>query len=301
MPDMNMRNPFVVKYMVQSSIWWIEYADLDGLRVDTYFYMGEKAKNWTALIRDEYPDMGIVGEIWGNQPPVLSYWLKTCNLPMVMDFPLHEAIITDLTKDNAHWGGKMRTIYNLLALDFVYDNAGKSQVVFIDNHDTDRLYNMLKKDSSKVKLAMTLIATVRGLPQIYYGTEWLFTDDERGGAHKNRKDFVMPKEPTVAQQDVFNHIKTLLNFRKNNTVLHDGKFMHYIPSQGVYTYFRYNDTDCIMVVINASDKEQQIDWARFNERLDGFSGGVDILTGQEVKIGDLVEVTAANSLVIKLK
>jgi glycosidase len=301
MPDMNMSKPFVLKYMAQFSIWWIEYADLDGLRVDTYFYMGEKAKDWTALVREEYPFMGIVGEIWGNEPPVLSYWLKSDDLGMVMDFPLQKAIITDFTNDNAHWGGRMRTIYNLLAEDFVYPDAESSQVVFADNHDTDRLYNMLKKDSSKVKMILTFIATTRGTPQIYYGTEWLFEDDERGGPHKNRKDFVLPKQPTAAQQDVFDHTKKLLNFRKNTPVLHTGKLMHYIPSRGVYTYFRYDDNDCVMIIINASDKAQLIDWERFSERLDKFGGGVDILTGVSVVKGDTVEVASKSSMVISLK
>ncbi|MDR1974459.1 MAG: cyclomaltodextrinase C-terminal domain-containing protein [Bacteroidales bacterium] len=299
MPDMNMRNPFVLKYIAQYVIWWIEYANLDGLRVDTYFYMGLEAAKWTKLIRDEFPNMGIVGEIWGNEPSILARWLSSDSLPMVMDFPLQEALVIDLTKENAHWGGKMRTVYNALALDFVYDNPEKSQVVFADNHDMMRLYNMLKKDSSLVKIAMTFIATTRGLPQIYYGTEWLFADDSRGGPHANRVDFHIPSEPAAAQQDVFKHLRTLLNFRKQTPVLQGGKLMQYIPSGGVYTYFRYDENDCVMIIINASDKVQSIEWARFDERLNGKTAGIDILTGKTITNGEETEVAARSSLVIK--
>jgi glycosidase len=320
MPDMNLLNPYVLQYMTQFAIWWIEYADLDGLRVDTYFYMGKIASKWTRNILNEYPNITLVGEIWGTQPSIIAYWVGSAenhdgfssHLPMVMDFPLQTSIITDFSVENAHWGGKMRTVYNTIALDFVYKNPETSQVIFADNHDTDRMYNMLGKDSEKVKLVMTLIATTRGLPQLYYGTELLFEDDARGGPHKNRMDFpggwaydtlnlFKVDYRTPLQQNVFNHIRALLHFRKQTPVLQKGKLMHYIPVNEVYTYFRYDEKECVMIVINTSSKQQPITWTRFEDNLRGKETGTDILTGTIITKGAGTEVPAKTSMVVYFK
>jgi glycosidase len=320
MPDMNLLNPYVLQYMTQFAIWWIEYADLDGLRVDTYFYMGKIAGEWTKNILNEYPNITLVGEIWGTQPSIIAYWVGSTenrdgfssHLPMVMDFPLQASIVTDFSVENAHWGGKMRTIYNTIVLDFVYKNPEASQVIFADNHDTDRLYNMMGKDVDKIKLAMTLITTTRGLPQLYYGSELLFADDARGGPHKNRMDFpggwvddtlnlFKANYRTLPQQDVFNHVRTLLHFRKQTPVLQNGKLMHYIPLGGVYTYFRYDEKECVMIVVNASSKPQPITWERFENSLTGKETGRDILTGTIVTKNADTEVPAKTSMVVYFK
>ncbi len=319
MPDMNLLNSYVLKYLSQWAIWWIEYADLDGLRIDTYFYMGKKeAALWTQNILNEYPNLSLVGEVWGTDPAILSYWVGSTNnydgfsshLPMVMDFPFHFSLVDDLSGKKTHWGGPMRTFYNTIAQDFVYKKPKASQVIFADNHDTDRIYNLLGKDREKVKLAMTLVATMRGLPQIFYGTELLFEDDPKGGPHKQRPDFpggwpgdtlnlFDVKNRTPEQQEMFNHIRTLLHFRKQTPVVYNGKLMHYIPLNGVYTYFRYDDNDCVMVIINSSETSQLIDWERFEERLSDQIKGCEILTGKEILKGTKMEIPAKSSMVIK--
>jgi len=320
MPDMNLRNPFVLKYMYQMAIWWIEYANLDGLRVDTYFYMGKKSGDWTKAILDEYPNFSLVGEIWDTEPAFLSYWVGSTDnkdgfsshLPMVMDFPLQAAIVTELTGKGAHWGGVMRGVYSTIAKDFLYKNPEKSQVIFADNHDISRIYNMLGKDLKKVKLAMTLIMTTRGLPQIFYGTELLFENDSVENGHSNRPDFpggwqedainlFQEKYRTPEQQEMFNHTRTLLHFRKQTPLIHTGKLMHYIPINGVYTYFRYDEKECLMVILNASDSEKSVDWNRFDERLNNKTEGVNILDKTIITKDDDVKISPKTSMVIHFK
>jgi glycosidase len=317
LPDMNLANPYVLHYLIQMAVWWIEYADLDALRVDTYFYMGREGALWTEAIRKEYPAMKFVGEVWGNDPGVIAYWLGdkekkdgfATHLPMAMDFPLQRSLVMGLASDNEAWGGSTKAIYHTLAQDFLYDNPEESLVIFPDNHDMSRIYNMLGRDIRKVKMAMTLVATMRGIPQIYYGTELLFADDVRGGAHQSRMDFpggwrtdtlnlFHAEERTSLQQEMFNHTRKLLQFRKQMPVAYAGKLMHYVPKENVYTYFRYNDAECVMVILNGSSQPQQIEWARFEERLSGKKKGTDILTGEEINKGEAVKVDACGSMVI---
>lgn len=320
LPDMNLSNPYTLKYLTQMAIWWVEYADLDALRVDTYFYMGHEGARWTKNIRDEYPRMEFVGEVWGNDPGIISYWVGdkpkhdgfASHLPKAMDFPLERSLVMGLSNDNEAWGGGLKAIYNVVAQDFLYEDATNSLVVFADNHDIDRIYNMLGKDIRKVKMAMTLITTLRGLPQIYYGTELLFADDPRGGAHKCRMDFpggwqgdsinlFLPANRNAAQQEMFDHVRSLLHFRRSTPVVYSGKLMHYVPKDNVYTYFRYNDSECVMVVLNGSAQPHAIDWNRFTERLAGMTMGQDVLSRRSITKGEVTQVPANGSMMIHFK
>lgn len=320
LPDMNLTNSYALQYLIQMAIWWIEYADLDAIRVDTYFYMGHEGSQWTKKIRDEYPNMEFVGEVWGNEPGVVSYWIGdkpkhdgfTSHLPKAMDFPLERSLVMGLASDNEAWGGSTKAIYNVIAQDFLYEDAMNSLVVFADNHDIDRIYNMLGKDLKKVKMAMTFITTTRGLPQIYYGTELLFADDMRGGSHKNRMDFpggwvgdsinlFKGENRNVQQQEMFRHVRTLLHFRKDTPVVYNGKLMHYVPKDNVYTYFRYNDSECVMVVLNGSAQSRSIDWNRFEERLTGKTEGYDVLSDCWVTKGEKIDIEGNGSMVLYFK
>lgn len=320
LPDMNLTNPYTLQYLSQMTIWWIEYADLDALRIDTYFYMGHPGSKWTQNILKEYPQMKFIGEVWGNDPSIISYWIGDSpkydrfisHLPMAMDFPLERALVMGLSNENEAWGGGVKAIYNIIAQDFLYGDAYNSLVVFADNHDIDRIYNMLGKDINKVKTAITIVSTIRGIPQIYYGTELLFENDLRGSDHKCRMDFpsgwkndsinlFQPQDRTVLQQEMFNHVRTLLHFRKETPVVYNGKLMHYVPENDVYTYFRYNDSECLMVVINGSSKVQNIDWKRFEERLSGKSIGKDILSNKMITKGDNIKIEGNCSMLIYFK
>lgn len=319
LPDLNLSNPFMLQYLIQMAVWWVEYANLDGFRVDTYFYMGEEAALWTKGIRNEYPNLGIVGEVWVNEPSSLIYWIENSGdrefnsyLPMAMDFPFQRNLVMGLSHDNEAWGGGLKSIYSLLAQDLVYDSPQTQLMTFADNHDMDRIYNMLGRSVAKTKMAMTLICTTRGTPQIYYGTELLFENDERGGPHQGRRDFpggwkndklnlFEAKSRTEEQHDMFIHLTALLHFRKNNEVLHTGNLKHYLPVENVYTYFRYTEEECVMIAVNASRETKIIDWKRFYECLNDYMVGEDILTKKRITKDEAVAVPAESSLVIHFK
>lgn len=321
LPDMNMTNPFVMKYLIQCHIFWIEYANLDGLRVDTYFYMGKEAGIWTKGIKDEYPNMGMVGEVWVVEPATIGYWMKNdrnrdgfnSHIPMLMDFPFELSILIGFKNTTDLWDGGMMKIYKTLTQDFVYDSPNTSLVIFADNHDLKRIYTEFGRSLPKVKMAMTLVSTMRGIPQIYYGTELLFENDPRGQGFllydQCRPDFpggwpgdsvnlFLDKDRNPDQREMFNHVRTLLHFRKNNPVVYNGKFMHFIPRNNMYTYFRYDNKECVMVIINAAKETQPIDWNHFEERLSGKRQGTEILTGKVITTGNPTEIPAETSMVI---
>lgn len=301
MADMNSENPFVANYLIQNTIWWIETLHLGGIRQDTYGY-SDKAflREWSCRVMNEYPDLSMVGEEWSYNPLITSYWQKgkvnvdgyTSCLTSVMDFPLQSALITSLTSyDTSRWARNMSLLYEALANDFVYPNP-KQLMVLGDNHDMDRLYTQLNKDLALTKMAVTYLLTIRGIPQIYYGTELLM---DNTGFHKNdgviRSDFpggwkgdlvdgFTTKGMSADQKDMQNYMRQLLNWRKANPVIAEGKTMHFAPFNSVYVYFRYTDTQMVMVVMNRNEKDQTIDLGRFKEILGGKTKIANALTGE---------------------
>lgn len=314
MADMNSENPFVANYLIQNTIWWIETLHLGGVRQDTYGYSDKSfLRDWSCRVMNEYPDLGMVGEEWSYNPLIVSYWQKgkvnvdgyTSCLGSVMDFPIQSALITSLTSyDTSKYAKNMSLLYEALANDFVYADPQKL-LVFGDNHDMDRLYTQLNKDLALTKMAITYLLTIRGIPQIYYGTEMLM---DNTGFHKNdgkiRSDFpggwkgdlvdgFTTKGMSADQKDMQNFMRQLLNWRKANPVIASGKTLHFAPFNSVYVYFRYNDEKMVMVVMNRNEKDQTIDLGRFKEILGGKTKIDNALTG-EVNSG-------VSSLVVKAK
>lgn len=199
MPDMALENPYVQQYFLQTYIWWIEWADLDGLRVDTFPYNDRIGiANWTKGILKEYPNLNIVAECWHSSPAVVAYWMGknknsdgySSHLPAVMDFPLQEALQESIAEDSTEWMKRMNRLYEALALDFLYTDP-KSLLVFLDNHDTTRFADAMKGNKDKIKMGLTLLATLRGIPQLYYGTEYGFRSTNLSkGDGASRKDFL---------------------------------------------------------------------------------------------------------------
>ena len=198
MPDMNLDNPFVLNYFKQWAVWWIEYAGLDGFRVDTYPY-NEKGpmSGWCEAVLEEYPDFNIVGECWTSSIPQLAYWQGgnanrdgfDSHLPSIMDFPLQEAIWKGLPTDSHAWGEGMVRIYDCLSHDFVYHDLSR-MMIFPGNHDTDRIGDVLKHNADRHKIVMAMMATMRGIPQIFYGDEMMFVSRDRSQGHGGlRVDF----------------------------------------------------------------------------------------------------------------
>lgn len=287
MPDMNLDNPELLRYFQQWAIWWIEYAGLDGLRVDTYPYNEkEPMSKWCAAVRAEYPNINIVGECWTRPSSQVAYWQDgvnnadkfNSNLPSVMDFPLQEAICQGLNEDGRGWNEGMARIYTALSNDYLYADVN-NLLIFSGNHDMERIADILHKDVQKVKMAITMIATMRGIPQIFYGEEqMLVSKDMRQGHGGLRIDFpggwqgdttnlFLGTGSTPEQTEIFNYYKSLLNWRKAEPVLHNGKTLHFLMRDNTYAYFRYNTEKAILVYINASDIEKEIPWTDYAEIL----------------------------------
>jgi glycosidase len=306
MADLNQKQPQLLKYLTQNAIWWIEYADLSGFRVDTYPYNSrDEVTMWSKSIMDEYPNFSIVAESWVINPIHLSYWQKdspiaamsgfNSHVTHVKDFALFAAVHEVFNEETPWWDQKMNKIYKVFQNDFVYANP-HDLMVFLENHDTTRINEIV--DFDDYKLMTTLLATVRGVPQTYYGTEISMKGSKEKGDADLRKDFPggWPDDSrsaftsagrTDVENKYFDFTARLFNWRKTEPIIHHGKTMHFAPQNEVYVYFRYTDNKTIMVVLNANDEDQTLNMQRFNQRIgnaqigkDVFSKAVTPLTGQ---------------------
>lgn len=317
MPDLNQRNEFLMNYLTQNSIWWIEYSGLDGIRMDTYPYpFKEPMARWAKRITTEYPNFSIVGEAWLSTASQVAPWEATpgvetgysSHLPYVFDFPMYDAFGQAFNEDGTGWSSGMMKLYDVLTQDFLYGEE-VSVVVFPDNHDGDRLFSKVKENLGSQKLAITFLLTTRGVPQIYYGTEILMTGAGQhgkmrkmfpGGSPDHESDKFTESGRTEAEQDMFEHLTTLTKWRNNNKVIHTGKLKHFIPENNMYVYFRYNDNDLVMVVLNNKNEDQQLQASRFAEVIDGISSGKNILDGETYNLNNLT-IPAKSSMVLELK
>ncbi|MCC8186661.1 MAG: glycoside hydrolase family 13 protein [Bacteroides sp.] len=319
MPDLGMENPYLQRYFLQLYVWWIEWADLDGLRVDTYPYNDKEGIAWwTRSILEEYPQLNIVGECWHSSPAIVSYWQcmapnvdgYSSHLPAVMDFPLQEALNNGLAVDTTDFYGGMNRIYEALALDFLYPDP-KNLLVFLDNHDIDRFADEMKGHVDKIKLGLTMLATLRGIPQLYYGTEFGMRSDDlskgHGAARKDfpggwkgdHKDLFTGRRQSKEEKELLAYTRKLFQWRKTATAIHKGETTHFLPEYNSYAYIRYTRDQAVWVFINPSDRNVQIDWKRYAERLRGYTTGVSVLDDKEVKIGNKFVVKAHTSAVVE--
>ena len=322
MPDMNQANPLLLKYMIQNAIWWIEYAGLDGLRVDTYSYNDKDAiAQWTKAIMNEYPNFNIVGEVWMHDQAQIAYWQKdskigaiehyNSHLPTVMDFTLHDAIIT-MFKEKQTWNQGMIRAYNNFTNDFLYPNPN-NLLVFAGNHDITRINTYYHQDFKTYKLIMTLILTVRGIPQLYYGDEIGMTGNkELNGDGDIRKDFpggwasdnksaFIPEERTKAQAAYFDFTRKLLQWRKTSQAIHSGKFLHYVPVNNMYVYFRMASNEKVMVIINNNNDTQTIHWNDYQEGLQNNLQGKEIISGKNIHFDKDYKIPGKTSMIIEIK
>jgi len=312
MPDMNLENPDLLKYFQQWAIWWIEFANLDGLRVDTYPYI-EKIPGslWLKAIREEYPNINIVGECWTRPAPAVAYWQSGAknfdgfdsNLPTVMDFPVEEAIRQALETDGSGWGNGLTRVYDAMTMDYMYADVFKL-LTFLGNHDMARITDVVKdKDPRRVKLAYVLLATMRGIPQLLYGDEYAMTANGAPDNHSLlRAPLPQGEQVTPAMQEMFNFQSRLFQWRKNEPVLHFGRTMHFIGRNNTYAFFRYNDKEAVFVFANAAEEPRIIPTETYAEILDKYNAvGFSPLTGEIVDLNRKnIEVPAISTLVVKL-
>ncbi len=322
MPDLNQSNPLVLNYLTQNALWWIEYADLDGFRVDTYSYNDKEGiAKWTKAITDEYPNFNIVGEVWLHDQAQISYWQKDSKisaiqsyntyLPSVMDFTLHDVFGNVFHEKNPSWNDGMIKVYDNFVNDFLYPDVN-NLLLFIENHDTQR-FNEIYKNVNDYKLAMTLIGTVRGIPQLYYGTEIGMAGDKGKGDGAIRQDFpggwkedknnaFSASSRTDLQKEYFDFTKKVMNWRKTSKVIHEGKTKQYLPDNNVYVYFRYTQNESVMVIVNNSDKNQSLNLSRFEESTKNYTSGKDVLSDKNLNLKDKVlEVPSKTSFIFELK
>ena len=324
MPDLNQRNPLLADYLTQNALWWIEYLGLAGIRMDTYPYPDKHyMAEWTRRLMLEYPDFNIVGEEWAGTPATIAYWQRgqvnrdgyVSYLPSLMDFPLQEAVWLGLTTEHKeelfdNSPGGLERMYRRLSMDFLYPDPD-ALVIFPDNHDMDRIFTQLGEDHDLWRMAMAYFVTMRGVPQIYYGTEILMdsTDDS---SHGNiRSDFPGgwagdPKNAFTGEGmgerelEAQAFLRTLLNWRKDAAVVHRGKTMHFVPEDRTYVYFRYDDEDSVMVVLNKNAGAVELELERFAERLKGYEAARDVVTGEAFRLDSALPMPGRSVRVLEL-
>lgn len=303
MPDLNQRNPHLMKYLIQNSIWWIEESQIDGIRMDTYAYADKDAMGqWIEAVELEYPDFNIVGECWLGDVAGVAKWQSgsplaadyDTKLKTVMDFPLMTKVenLAPFTQETTPWEG-LNKIYDHLALDYVYADPN-NLLRFLDNHDTDRV---LKTDIDSLgpwKQAITMLLTVPGIPQIYYGTELLMSGERaNGGDGVIRQDMpggfpgdtasVFSRQGrTPLQNEAFDYIAGINKWRKQNSAAANGKFKHFMPVNGVYLYERNNGEDEFVVVMNGKDEVNEVEMMRYKETIPLGQKYRDVLTGETI-------------------
>ena len=319
MPDLNQRNPQLANYLIQNSLWWIEYAGLSGIREDTYGYADQEfLSRWAKTIMDEYPHFNIVGEEWSPNPAVVAHWQRgkvnasghVPHMPSVMDFPIHETL-REVLHEEESWDKGWVRLYEMLANDFVYADP-LNLVIFPENHDTSRLYSYLNEDVDLFKTAMVYMATMRGIPQFYYGSEVLMTSprerddgavraDMPGGWQGDTKNAFTGKGLTAQERDMQEYVKTLLNWRKKSAVIHHGKLQHFSPRDGFYAYVRYLDNQAVLVVLNKNAQEKVLDLQPYQTFIAGKKSARNVLTGKKIALDKPIVMPAKTSLIIELQ
>jgi len=318
MPDLNLQNPLLFDYLRQVYVFWIESANIDGMRVDTYPYNDiNTAAKFIQSIRAEYPNMNVVGECWVKTPAEIAYYQSGNNnkdgfdsrLTSVMDFCLKD-VFSSAFNETESWDGGMAKFYSLYAQDFVYPNQNLI-MNFLDNHDIDRYSTAVKRDVLKYKMALAMLIASRGYPQIYYGTE-IMLDGISGSYEGNRFDFpggwVADKRNAFTEQgrtnvenDVFNYLRKLLKYRKENPVLQNGKMKQFIPENGLYVYFRYNDKKTVMIIANNNEQIKELNLNRLSEMLAGKTDGFEITTAKIFALQHSITIPAKTVLLLDVR
>ena len=316
MPDVNQKNKLVARYLIQNTLWWIEYANLSGIREDTYSYADPDFLNaWNRAIAKEYPHMNIVGEEMDRRPDMVAYWQKGAvngsgyrsQLPTLMDFPLTDTAPEALTAPESSGNGLIK-IYEILAADYLYADPMKL-LVFPDNHDRSRILAQVDNNIDLAKTDVILMATTRGIPQVFYGTEVLIgspkiRDDGRlradmpGGWAGDRVDAFGGAGLSDAQRGMQQFVRTLFNWRKTSSAVREGKLTHYLPRDGTYVYFRHDGKQTVMVVLNKNGADTRLDLGRFAESIKGAHAAKNVLTGAAVNLDEPLALPAMTSVVL---
>jgi glycosidase len=318
MPDLNQRNPHVMRYLAQSSEWWIEYADINAIRMDTYPYADYDAMSqWQKELDEEYPNMNTVGETWCTEPAYTAWWQKDSKLSAprnsylktVMDFSFFSRMNTAKNEETTPWEKGLDLVYNNFVYDFLYPD-NNSILAFLENHDTDRFLGE-GDNLPKLEQAVTLLLTTHRIPQLYYGTEVMMngvktvTDgyvrkDFPGGWTGDQNNAFTAKGRTDKQNECYYFYRNLLNWRKGSEVISKGTMKQFIVENGVYAYARQYNGKTIFVMLNGTDKEENIPMSCYKEVLNDATQGRDILSKEIIRWGETLKMTPRQSLVLEI-
>ena len=315
MPDLNQRNPHVIKYLIQNSIWWIETVGIDGIRMDTYPYADRQAMaDWMKVLNKEYPNFNTVGETWVTEPAYTAAWQKdsklsdiNSNLKTVMDFAFFDRLSQAKNEETDDWWKGWNRIYNSLCYDYLYTDPS-SVMAFIENHDTDR-YLGNGKDSTALKQAYALLLTMKRIPQLYYGTEILMngtkteTDgnvrqDFPGGFPGDKVNKFTREGRTKAENAMFDWTSRLLHWRQTNDVIINGSQTQFIPHHGVYVLARQHNGKTVLTILNGKKADNQVDVARYAEVIGSHTTATDVLTGATVDLTKNIPLTQRQAMVL---
>ena len=314
MPDVNQRNPLVATYLIQNFLWWVEATGLDAYRIDTYPYSDPTfLMAWGKALAEEFPKLTLFGEAWEATAAEQAFFAQNIlppvdgfksNLPGVLDFQVTFAIADALKGDR----GDLSKLYQALQADWLYVDATRN-ATFLDNHDMSRFYSVIGEDFAKYKMGLAWLLTLRGVPQIYYGTEVLMKnfanpdgkvrEDFPGGWAGDKTNYFTARPGRAGE--AFDYVSKLATYRNAHPVLSSGQLMQFIPQDGVYAYFRYSASECVMVVANNTPDEKAIDGTRFAERTAGFSSGVEVVSGAAVPDLKTLRLPAHTVWVVELK
>lgn len=310
MPDLNQKNRHLATYLVQNSIWWIEYARIDGIRQDTHPYADyDFMARWCKEVEDEYPDFNIVGEAWYPRISASAWWQRNSpnngynsNLKTVMDFDLTftaQKAFTDESSSREGSEAGLFKLYEVIAQDYLFTDPDNI-LTFLDNHDLGRFMLKDETDLRRYKQAIAFLLTTRGIPQIYYGTEILMYGEKKEGDGNIRKDFpggwhgdpvdaFTRSGRTPAQNEAWDYMQKILQWRKTSEPVKGGKLIHYTPDRtGCYVYARIKDGKTVLVILNGTDSEQTLQMERFKDVIRGFHTGKDLITGKDISVAEQV-------------
>lgn len=318
MPDLDQRNEKVARFLTQSYIWWVEYAGIDGFRIDTYAYPDQSyMSNMAKRILEQYPNIGMFAEIWDHGVPAQAFFTENYKsrgrfnsfLPSAVDFQLHYAINNALTEPFG-WTEGISRVYYTLAFDHLYQHPFKL-VTFLDNHDLSRFFSVVGENVDKYKIGVGMMMTLRGIPSLYYGTEILMKnfanpdgkvrEDFPGGWPTDQVNKFIAEGRDNKENDAFNYVKRLANWRKKSSVLHEGKLMQFVPQKGIYVYFRYNEQETVMVVVNTNEDTMLLKMDRFAERIKNFTSAYDHANDYEIKLTKELKLNALEIKILELK
>ncbi len=318
MPDWDHSNKFVQNFLIQHAIWSVEEFGIDGFRIDTYAYNDLYFMNrCNKALYDEYPKITIFGETWVHGVINQAYFCENVfdikyksNMQATTDFQTLFYGITPACNENFGWTEGVNKLYTTLAQDVVYKDPMR-QVVFLDNHDIPRFYSVVGEDTSKYKMAYAWMLTTRGIPQMYYGNEILMAGttspndgyvrlDFPGGWEGDAVNKFTAAGRTEKENSIFNYIKRLANFRLKSSAIKTGKFMQFLPVDGVYVYFRYDNNQTVMCIMNTNRESKTIDLSRFKERMKDFTSALDVAAGQVFQLEQKITLLPISNLVLEL-